>query len=56
MFRQAYDTGATILFFDLNGFKEIDDSFGHHAGDTCLKRFAQCLQESFRPGKMGQRC
>ncbi len=49
VFRKSYDTGATILFFDLNGFKEINDSFGHHAGDVCLQRFAQSLQESFRP-------
>lgn len=42
--------GATILFFDLNDFKAINDGWGHHVGDDCLKRFASVLRESFRPG------
>jgi diguanylate cyclase (GGDEF)-like protein len=47
--RSVYPTGATILFFDLNDFKEINDSYGHHAGDESLKRFARALQAGFRP-------
>jgi diguanylate cyclase (GGDEF)-like protein len=47
--RQSFDSGATILFFDLNDFKDINDSYGHHMGDDCLKRFARVLQASFRP-------
>jgi diguanylate cyclase (GGDEF)-like protein len=47
--RQAFDSGATLLFFDLNDFKDINDSYGHHAGDDALKRFARALQASFRP-------
>jgi diguanylate cyclase (GGDEF)-like protein len=47
--RQSFTTGATILFFDLNDFKIINDSYGHQAGDDCLKRFARALQGSFRP-------
>lgn len=48
--RASYESGATIFFFDLNDFKEINDSYGHHAGDECLRRFARVLQASFRPG------
>jgi len=48
--RDSFDGGATILFFDLNDFKEINDSYGHHMGDECLRRFARVLQASFRPG------
>ncbi len=47
--RAAHDTGATIFFFDLNDFKRVNDSYGHQAGDECLKRFAAALRASFRP-------
>ncbi len=43
-------TGATILFFDLDDFKDINDVHGHHVGDEALRRFARVLQSSFRPG------
>jgi diguanylate cyclase (GGDEF)-like protein len=47
--RHVFPTGATVLFFDLNDFKGINDSYGHQMGDECLKRFARVLQASFRP-------
>lgn len=47
--REAYGSGATLLFFDLNDFKDVNDSFGHRIGDECLKRFAQALRSGFRP-------
>lgn len=47
--REVFSTGATILFFDLNDFKKINDSYGHQMGDECLKRFARTLEASFRP-------
>jgi diguanylate cyclase (GGDEF)-like protein len=39
---------ATMLYVDLNGFKEINDTFGHGEGDCVLKAFADCLVGSFR--------
>lgn len=47
---QARSQGASILFFDLNDFKLINDRFGHQMGDDCLKRFAEVLRANFRPG------
>jgi diguanylate cyclase (GGDEF)-like protein len=50
VFRAVQPRGAALLFFDLDGFKQINDLHGHQVGDECLKRFAAALRESFRPG------
>jgi diguanylate cyclase (GGDEF)-like protein len=50
VFRAVQPKGATLLFFDLDGFKYINDRHGHQVGDECLRRFAVGLSESFRPG------
>jgi two-component system, cell cycle response regulator len=34
---------ATLAFFDLNGFKRYNDSFGHGAGDSLLTRLGTAL-------------
>jgi len=49
VFRAVQPMGATLVFFDLDGFKRINDERGHSAGDDCLKRFASALLDSFRP-------
>ena len=35
---QRYDHGLTIVYFDLDRFKEINDSFGHMEGNRVLHR------------------
>ncbi|WP_372871861.1 diguanylate cyclase [Shewanella sp.] len=44
--RQKQD--ATLFFFDLDYFKEINDRFGHHEGNEALKAFASILKDAFR--------
>ncbi len=46
--RGAAASGATVLFFDLNDFKGINDTLGHQVGDACLKRFGAVLKANFR--------
>ena len=47
--QSSLGTGATVVFFDLNDFKRINDSYGHHIGDAALQRFARALEACFGP-------
>lgn len=41
-------SSATLLSFDLDGFKQINDCYGHAEGDRALALFAALLREAFR--------
>jgi PAS domain S-box-containing protein len=41
---------VALLFIDLDGFKLINDTHGHEAGDVLLKTVAERLIEQVRPG------
>jgi diguanylate cyclase (GGDEF)-like protein len=48
-FRDVFLTGAILVFCDIDDFKQVNDTYGHSAGDVCLQRFAGALRTTFRP-------
>ena len=42
----------SLLVIDLDGFKTINDTYGHAAGDACLRHFTLMAQTRLRPGDM----
>ena len=42
---------VTIVFFDVNKFKFINDTYGHASGDICLREIANLIKKSY--GKYG---
>lgn len=40
--------GDTLLYIDLDGFKAINDGYGHKAGDTLLRAFSVAIKTSVR--------
>ena len=51
MIKQASEEGhpLCIVMMDLNGFKQINDTYGHVAGDEALMKVVQILKAHCRP-------
>jgi diguanylate cyclase (GGDEF)-like protein len=47
-FAQRYGTPSSVVYFDLNGLKTLNDEYGHAAGDAALQHIAQTLVDSVR--------
>lgn len=49
---QRNDGHVLVAFVDLDGFKEVNDTYGHAAGDTLLRTLAKRLKTSMRDSDM----
>ena len=49
------DRGATVVLLDLDGFKAVNDTHGHAAGDALLTETGLRLRAALRPGEVAAR-
>lgn len=52
---ERYGHALTVISFDLDKFKQINDTYGHPAGDQVLKEFAQRLTRVVRKSDIAAR-
>lgn len=45
---KRYDRNFSVVMFDLDKFKDVNDTFGHDAGDAVLSAFAKILKKECR--------
>ncbi|MCP4761855.1 MAG: diguanylate cyclase [archaeon] len=49
------NSDLSVLFLDIDDFKEINDTFGHHSGDIILKNVAQTIKQELRSSDIAAR-
>ena len=40
---------GAILYFDVDYFKQVNDTYGHPYGDACLRKIADCIRTTYAP-------
>jgi diguanylate cyclase (GGDEF)-like protein/PAS domain S-box-containing protein len=51
----ALDHVGALILFDLDGFKQVNDLWGHTAGDACLVAFGERLRKAFPQARLVSR-
>jgi diguanylate cyclase (GGDEF)-like protein len=47
-FAERYGTPSSLLYFDLDNFKAVNDIYGHAAGDVVLRHFSDLIASQIR--------
>lgn len=47
--KQRSDSNLSLMIIDIDGFKSLNDNFGHQTGDAVLVSFSGCAAETVRP-------
>ncbi|MHA1565962.1 MAG: GGDEF domain-containing protein [Alphaproteobacteria bacterium] len=47
-YAERYGAESSVLYFDINDFKNINDTYGHAAGDAALRQVGKLLLENIR--------
>lgn len=54
-FASRYDIPTSLVYFDVNDLKTINDTLGHQAGDAAIQHVASVLQRNIRDSDMAGR-
>lgn len=52
---RRYDLNLSLLFFDLDNFKEVNDKYGHQAGDLLLRKVSEIIRNEKREEDLAAR-